>query len=122
MNKIEKLTNQLEMEKNKMEATQKEIQEKINKEWIRRENEKLRMEKRKEAKHKKELTIQNKRLVYYQDIEQHRKFKAKMQTFPKLFPGSGSSQYLVIKLFALVDFMKEEIEELECRIKKLETK
>ena len=122
MNKIEKLTYQLEMEKSKMEATQKEIQEKINKERIKKEKEKLRMEKRKEAQYQKELTIQNNRLDYYEDIERQEKFKAKLESFPNLFPGSGSSRYLVIKLFAIVDFMKEEIEELEHRIKKLETK
>jgi len=121
MDKIEKLQNQLKMEKDEMETKQKEIQEEIKREILKRENKRLEMEKRKEAQYQEELTIQNERLEYYEDIEQQEKFKAKIQSFPDLFPGSGSSRYLVIKLFAIVDFMKEEMEELEYRIKELES-
>ena len=63
---------------------------------------------------------------YYQKIEGQDNFKAKLQTFQKgadsMFQGSGSSRFLVVKLFAMVDFLKEEIEELESRVKMLEAR
>ena len=126
MNKIEKLHEQLKTEKEEMKAREKEIQEEIHKETIKREEKMKKIAEKKEAEYNNELTIQERRLHYYQKIEGQDNFKAKLQTFQKgadsMFQGSGSSRFLVVKLFAIVDFLKEEIEELESRIKKLEAR
>ena len=126
MNKIEKLHEQLKTEKEEMKAREMEIQEEIHKETIKREEKMKKIAEKKETEYNNELTRQERRLHYYQKIEGQDNYKAKLQTFSQdvnsMFQGSGSSRYLVIKLFAIVDFLKEEIEELESRVKMLEAR
>ena len=48
--------------------------------------------------------------------------RGEIEKTPVVFPGGGSSARLVNQLLGIVDCLKEDIDELEKRIKKLEGK
>ena len=89
---------------------QREAQEKAKKDGVK--------------KYQMEVQKESDRLQYYRDLMGSRgaKLSAFGNVHGRVFGGDGSSIYSVNQLLGIVDCLKEDIDKLEKRIKKLEGK